>query len=385
MWNRSLVHGLAFKRHHSSVVSCVKFHPTLDILVSGSWDNTVLFHSVLVGSQVKAKRVASCTNMQVQTIDFSRDGTLMAIGGHGLRIYDMRTKEFIKKLPERKPTDHKRPRGKEMSHCCFSRDAKYLYCAEGQKINVYDVGLGQSVYIEDLKYRMNKKLGSISALKLSPNGKIMLGGHTTTGNLYIWKVKGFELIYETTINAHDSTINCIMFTADGRYFLTGSSDYDAKLWILEKDCRPTVVKRYLHEDEVLSLAVGACMDHSFENSRNFGSFQEDEFEQSFEEEIEMQPTMSSACTPSLFPTAKISRQIGRPILVTGGPHFVWVWDLQKGKTIKRFKEKVKINSVDISPYGDNIAIAADRSVELRSLTEGLETLKESESSLNSVV
>eukprot|EP00494_Astrolonche_serrata_P032067 UN32336 len=184
IWNRSLIKGLVFKRHHNSVVKSVKFHPTQDILASGSWDNTVLFHSVLKRSMLKAKRVAPCGSMKVNCIAFSEDGRLMAVGGHGLRIYDMNDKKFIKKLPKRDKTTSKRPRGAEMSHLMFDRTGKLLICGEGQVINVYNVELGDICNDIQVVNKEARGLGSISAMALSPSdSKILVTSITTSHDI----------------------------------------------------------------------------------------------------------------------------------------------------------------------------------------------------------
>lgn len=366
IWNRSLIHGLAFKRHHTSVVKTVRFHPQLDVLASGSWDMTVLTHSVLVGSVIKAKRVAPCGSMQVNCIDFNRDGTLMAVGGHGLRIYDTEIKQYIKKLPKRK--NGKRPRGDEMSHIRFTKDGRHLVCAEGTMIVVYDVEQGTKTQTNCI----DRDHDSICAMALSPDNEHILTATATGKSIYVWKVHNlqskekFELEKFIKIdNAHMFTINCMEFTKDGQYFFTGSTDYHVKLWNFENPQEPMEMKRYKHQSGISCLSVGVMQLTETEAK-------ELEIQDELKLTGEDSDPEQAYCTPVM--TTKEVVRMGKAIIVTGGDQTVTIWDLITGERINQFTDiEGMVTSVDCSPFGDNLAFCTDnKDVGMRPLSHSIE-------------
>jgi len=379
IWNWSLIlnNRLIFKRHHDSVVKAVKFHPTRDVLASGSWDRTVLFHAVLTGSMVKAKRVASCGSMQINCICFTRDGTKMAAGGHGLRIWDDMKRKFTLKLPTRKKGVSKRPRGAEISHISFSPDNRFVFCAEGPSVSIYDIESGELVqrpYCIEQNANQGPALGVISAMALSPTGKILLTSSTTDTDIYVWTIDNRVDVEGVNVHekAHSQTINCLAFTRDSRYFLTGSSDNTVKIWNIEDPEEIKFVMKYSCDTEIISLAVGAMVE-------SFEEHLDDETVKEFMSNVSNESMMgdglktfesSSYCAPPVFTPVEYLR-IGRPILVTGGISTVTVYDLVNGEELAKWENiEGVVNSVDVSPYGEFVAFGTDRyEVGLRSLNE----------------
>jgi len=373
-WYRTIIHKLIFKFHHNSVVKSVKFHPTLDLVASGSWDTTVLFHTVLQQDTIKAKRVVPCGRMLVNCIEFSTDGRYLAIGGHGLRVYDCESKSMCLKLPERIAGQKKRPRGPEITHVCFDKNAEYLYCAEGKDIVVYNVQSGE---VEQRRKLIVGSGGCIDALAMSVDSRYIVAGTSPGSNFSIWKIsgKGPQIASKSLLlnHTHGESVSCIEFTK-GKYFVTGSRDGTLKLWEIrerksvaranlqsgdiEDEIEIICRKEYMQESEVICVAVGAMEDDTA--YENYG-----------QEKKAEKTRQSSLCAPpiSFGSNPAVTTKMGRPIIASGGYEIsqtgtrsgvVYIHDLTSGDLLYKYENiSSQVNSVDISPFGDYLAFGTD--------------------------
>lgn len=91
--------GRALKtlKEHTNYVFCVRFSPQSNLIVSGSFDESVRLWDVKTGACL---RVMPAHSDPVSAVDFNRDGTLIVSGSYdGLcRIWDTATGQCLKTL-----------------------------------------------------------------------------------------------------------------------------------------------------------------------------------------------------------------------------------------------------------------------------------------------
>ena len=68
---------------------------------------------------------------------------------------------------------------------------------------------------------------NINALAFSPDGKILLSG-SDDFQLRLWNVEINTLL--VTLKAHTSPINSVTFSPNGKYILSGASEGIIRLW-----------------------------------------------------------------------------------------------------------------------------------------------------------
>lgn len=73
-------------------------------------------------------------------------------------------------------------------------------------------------------------LRSVEAAELSPDGKYAASGSKFGYKVMLWRVADGALIWE---NEHDSEVECITFSPDGKTVASGGEDYMLRLWDVE--------------------------------------------------------------------------------------------------------------------------------------------------------
>jgi len=100
-----------------------------------------------------------------------------------------------------------------------------------------------------------KDESNLQAVAWSPDGSHVAVSGATSENVYpgILEIKNAgNLQIERRINAHDKDIRAIEFSPDGKFVATASHDRTAKLWSVDEEGDPIVLRG--HQDFVLSLA-----------------------------------------------------------------------------------------------------------------------------------
>lgn len=67
-----------------------------------------------------------------------------------------------------------------------------------------------------------------ASMAFSPDGKFLAVGSAISGTLHIWNIS--KMAIAKKINAHSGTIQCLTFSADGEYLVSGSADHSVKIW-----------------------------------------------------------------------------------------------------------------------------------------------------------
>jgi len=170
---------------HSDEVTCLDFHPTQQIIVSGSRDYTV---KVFDYSKSSAKRSSKCINevAQIRSIALNPTGEYLLVGTqhHVLRLYDLET-----------------------SSCFVSANPNDQHKA------------------------------AINSIAFSPRGNLFTSG-SQDGCIKIWDGRSCKNI-RTYQTAHGGDpVSSVRFSRNGKYVLSSGKDSIARLWDLSIPGRP---------------------------------------------------------------------------------------------------------------------------------------------------
>ncbi|MBT5925979.1 MAG: WD40 repeat domain-containing protein [Verrucomicrobia bacterium] len=131
---------------------------------------------------------------------------------------------------------------------CFSADGKHLL--------IGDANSGLSRYKSltgELEQKWPAHEGqSISALAVSPNGKILASGSAySSGIIHLWDIDTGEAL--ATLEGHEAWISWLEFSADGKTMASASADQTARIWDIENLTTQAIFKG--HRDEIYTLSL----------------------------------------------------------------------------------------------------------------------------------
>ncbi|MCB0122391.1 MAG: WD40 repeat domain-containing protein, partial [Caldilineaceae bacterium] len=129
-----------------------------------------------------------------------------------------------------------------------SHDFSHLEIYQGdlRTTNLQDTNFSYSTFHAS---RFWESFASIAAIAFNPAGTYIAAG-MTTGELYLWSLKGWELLY--CIPGHSDMIWSITFSSDGTLLATGSEDQTACVWdVASGEC---LLRVAAHEGWVKSVS-----------------------------------------------------------------------------------------------------------------------------------
>lgn len=146
----------------------------------------------------------------IQTIDFSRDGRLMAVGARGVQLWDVATNQKVATVINQDRWTN--------GGVCFSPDASLLAITIGRTVELWDVQSNTLVTVLD-----HEK--TTTAATFSPDGRLLVTADRE--KLRVFSVTDWELQHERT--PHVSPFS-FRFSPSGEIAATGSSDGTVILW-----------------------------------------------------------------------------------------------------------------------------------------------------------
>jgi WD40 repeat protein len=260
---------------HTNIVYKAVFSPNEKLLASSSRDHTVRIWDVATGRELHKLTEMKCS---IKSVSFSPNGkTVAAVGNDGkVEIWNVESGKEIASLV------HTNSEKVDISNysIVFSRDGKRIYVGNGDgTISEWDAVTGKetrnwkahgdgvfnlvfnpdfsilasggygdfTVKLWDTKTRReirtlaNPKteglLQRVKSVAFSPNGKLLAVsemGFDTKLNKYVfnrtnvWNAATGEKLF--TVEGHKSDIDAVVFTSDGRFVVSGSTDGNIKFW-----------------------------------------------------------------------------------------------------------------------------------------------------------
>jgi pre-mRNA-processing factor 19 len=166
---------------HTKKVVCVAFHPTKELILSGSQDNTA---RVWAGSDASNWRAAYTCAHTIR----KHKGEVTDLSVHPLGDF-------------------------------------FLTASLDKSWAIHDLMTGRCVrHMEDLSSGFN-------CMKFHPDGLILAGG-TEDNTVAVWDIK--DQVTVATLQGHEGQVTAISFSENGYYLASASKDGTVKLWDLRK-------------------------------------------------------------------------------------------------------------------------------------------------------
>ncbi len=206
---------------HAGNVNTVTFSPDGKQIASGAWDSSVDGSETIklwdLPSGRLRKTIFGHNGEAVQDLQFSLDGNRLYSGSDDdtIKIWDVATGKEFKTL---------KGHNSDVWSIELTSDGKHLYSGSPDgTLKKWDVETGEELDTFD-------DLASWS-IALSPNEKQILSSRGST--IKLWELEtGGELL---SLTGHESMINSVSFSPNGRLIVSGSQDKTIRIWDLTSE------------------------------------------------------------------------------------------------------------------------------------------------------
>ena len=226
---------------HTGWVWSVAFSTDGDTLASsGNWfDDTLRFWDIRTGALKKTVEGYGL----IFSVDFSPDGSALAIGDNAIQLRDARTGELIRKF---EPDAQEYGSHRSVSFVTFSPNGALIASGNGDEtISLWDTHTGE------LSHTLEGHTRSVSSVAFSPvGGMIASGGYWEDNTVRLWDTRSGEPL--RILKGHTSAVLTVAVSPDGLTIASGSRDKTIRLW----DSRTGEHKHTLegHTHDIWSLA-----------------------------------------------------------------------------------------------------------------------------------
>ena len=158
----------------------------------------------------------------VRAVQFSPDGTRMAVGGGAnIRLYDAHTREVVSLF-----AGHAR----EVLSVAFSPDGQILASgSDDHTVRLWDIATGT------LLHTLEGHTGRVHEVAFSRNGRTLASG-SDDHTVRLWDIATGTLRH--ILEDHTESVYSVAFSPDGRTLASGSGDHTVRLWDVAAGIRP---------------------------------------------------------------------------------------------------------------------------------------------------
>jgi WD40 repeat protein len=194
---------------HTHTVTSVCFSPNGFTCLSGSWDETLRLWEVSSG---RCLRIFEGHTNLVNSVTFSPDGLTCLSGSwdQTVRLWDISSGRCLRIFDGHTNS---------VDSVTFSPDGHYCLADSGNMPRMWEISSGRCLWTIK-KYRMWE------SIYFSPDGRYCLSGDDRTRRLLDIHTGSCLRTFE----GHTDTITSSCFSADGRYYLSGSYDKMVRFW-----------------------------------------------------------------------------------------------------------------------------------------------------------
>jgi tricorn protease-like protein len=243
-WGPVAPRVLCFTGHEGTVWS-VAVTPDGRYVVSGSGDWTVRLWELRTGREV---RRFTGHQGQVNSVAVTPDGRYVVSGSGDwtVRVWELRTGRELRRF-----TGHL---GRVYS-VAVTPDGRYVVSGSWDwTVRVWELGTGREVH----RFTGHKK--QVYSVAVTPDGRYVVSGSGGSGSerdtwivdntVRLWELETGQDVRPLT--GHESGVNSVTVTPDGRYVVSGSWDWTVRVWELETG---EEVRRLMGTSGVTSMAV----------------------------------------------------------------------------------------------------------------------------------
>ncbi|HEX2620704.1 MAG TPA: WD40 repeat domain-containing protein, partial [Phototrophicaceae bacterium] len=235
---------------HTGVIMAVDLSSDGKRAISGSDDKTIIIWDVVNGTNLFTINAQSGT---VTTLKFlPGDQQFVAAGDRGgLASWDVATGAQLQTFS--RPTENELSvTARGINSLDVSKDGTLMVAGGNDtRVSVWDLKTGQMLR------QIDGESSAIKAVAISPDGTMIAAG-LQNGNVLLWTIDGEPI---KTFKGHTRTIVGVQFSVDGKSVLSGALDASLRLWDIESGFE---VRRYnLSEGKLLnpqSLEYGSNGD-----------------------------------------------------------------------------------------------------------------------------
>jgi len=197
---------------HELAITSLAFSPDMNLLASGSVDNTIRLWNVKDGREISILQGHTDT---VTSIAFSPDGKILLTGSNDttVRLWNVETGKNILVMNGHDSV---------VSSVAFSPDGKVVASGSWDKtIRIWNVKNGNEIAV------FEGHTGGVTSIAFSPNGQILASG-SGDETIRLWNVETGRT--EDVLHGHLQYVTSVAFSPDGLKLVSGSTDRTIRLW-----------------------------------------------------------------------------------------------------------------------------------------------------------
>ena len=218
-----------------SRVGSVAYSHDGTIIVCGSLDNSIRTYNSASGEFIREMKCDTTRYFRVKSVAFSPNDTQIVSGGDDktVRVWDVESGDQVLEL---------KGHTAQVNSVAVSPDGKYIVSGSDDKtVRVWDSTTGEPLHV------LEGHRGVVKCVAFSPDGKYIVSGNGfrtsseyTFESAYSAKARGYEYmgmyIWDSASGEvlrqlrTQSDVNCVAFSPDGKYIVSGSDYGKVQLW-----------------------------------------------------------------------------------------------------------------------------------------------------------